>query len=185
MKWRSLEESGRQTDVRSLREIFAERKELIAKYVPAETQAIHAQAVAEFKQRNLAAKRSSGRREGAFIRTSRSQRQDRFFLRLARQRTTRTLLHSRTMVPVLRRTDGSDEPRRSADRTGWSDSRRDLSADGEAGVLHARSAQAALSSSIGCGQQSRAPVWPDLSRPGDAGGDISSGVRQPAVHERR
>ena len=54
MKWRSLEESGPVTDVRPLREIFAERKELIAKYVPAETQAIHAQAVAELKQRNVA-----------------------------------------------------------------------------------------------------------------------------------
>ncbi len=56
MKWRSLEESNPQADARSLREIFAERKELIAKYVPPETQAIHAQAVAELKQRNLAAK---------------------------------------------------------------------------------------------------------------------------------
>ena len=36
--------------MRPLREIFAERKELIAKYVPPETQAIHAQAVAELKQ---------------------------------------------------------------------------------------------------------------------------------------
>ena len=54
MKWRSLEESGPATDGRPLREIFAERKELIAKYVPAETQAIHAQAVAELKQRNVA-----------------------------------------------------------------------------------------------------------------------------------
>jgi peroxiredoxin len=54
MKWRSLEESGPVTDVRPLRDIYAERKELIAKYVPAETQAIHAQAVAELKQRNLA-----------------------------------------------------------------------------------------------------------------------------------
>jgi peroxiredoxin len=43
------------TDVRPLREIYAERKELIAKYVPAETQNIHAQAIAELKQRNLAA----------------------------------------------------------------------------------------------------------------------------------
>ena len=49
MKWRSLEESGQETDVRPLREIFAERKELIAKYVPAETQAIHARAIAELK----------------------------------------------------------------------------------------------------------------------------------------
>ena len=48
MKWRSL-------DLRPLREIYAERKDLIAKYVPTETQAIHAQAVAELKQRNFAA----------------------------------------------------------------------------------------------------------------------------------
>ncbi|HEY1679769.1 MAG TPA: peroxiredoxin-like family protein [Candidatus Sulfotelmatobacter sp.] len=56
MKWRSLEESGQSTDLRPLREIYAERKELIAKYVPSETQAIHAQAVAELKQQHLAAK---------------------------------------------------------------------------------------------------------------------------------
>ena len=55
MKWRSLEESDAATDLRPLGEIYAERKELIAKYVPAETQTIHAQAVAELKQRNLAA----------------------------------------------------------------------------------------------------------------------------------
>ncbi len=56
MKWRSLEESNPQADTQSLREILAERKDLIAKYVPPETQAIHTQAVAELKQRNLAAK---------------------------------------------------------------------------------------------------------------------------------
>jgi peroxiredoxin len=55
MKWRSLEESSPETDIRSLRDIFAERKELIAKYVPAETQAIHARAVAELKQKRLSA----------------------------------------------------------------------------------------------------------------------------------
>jgi peroxiredoxin len=55
MKWRSLEESRPTTDVRPLREIYAERKELIAKYAPADTQTIHAQVVAELKQRNLAA----------------------------------------------------------------------------------------------------------------------------------
>ena len=38
-----------------MREIFAERKELIAKYVPAETQAIHVRAVDELKRRRLAA----------------------------------------------------------------------------------------------------------------------------------
>ena len=41
--------------MRSLREVYAERKALIAKYVPAETLAVHAQAVAELEARNLAA----------------------------------------------------------------------------------------------------------------------------------
>jgi peroxiredoxin len=55
MKWRSLEDSATGIDARPLREIYAERKELIAKYVPVETQNIHAQAVAELKQRNFVA----------------------------------------------------------------------------------------------------------------------------------
>ncbi|HEY1660197.1 MAG TPA: peroxiredoxin-like family protein [Candidatus Sulfotelmatobacter sp.] len=55
MKWRSLEESSTGTDPRSLREIFAERKGLIAKYVPSETEAIHVRAVAELKSRHLTA----------------------------------------------------------------------------------------------------------------------------------
>lgn len=55
MKWRSLEESAPGLDARPLREIFAERKDLIAKYVPPETQTIHAQAVAELRERHIAA----------------------------------------------------------------------------------------------------------------------------------
>jgi peroxiredoxin len=55
MKWRSLQESAPSTEIRPLHEIYAERKELIAKYVPAETQAIHAQAVGELKEKHLAA----------------------------------------------------------------------------------------------------------------------------------
>jgi peroxiredoxin len=55
MKWRSLDESDARADLRPLREIYAERKELIAKYVPAETQAVHAQAIIELKQRKTAA----------------------------------------------------------------------------------------------------------------------------------
>lgn len=55
MKWRSLEESAPTTDIRPLREIFAERKDLIAKYVLPETQAVHARAVAELKEKHLAA----------------------------------------------------------------------------------------------------------------------------------
>ena len=56
MKWRSLEESAPDMDVRPLREIFAERKELIKKYVPVDTRDIHARVVAELKEEGLAAK---------------------------------------------------------------------------------------------------------------------------------
>ena len=54
MKWRSLDESDLASDARSLREIYTERKDLIAKYVPAEIQAIHARAVEELKQSDIA-----------------------------------------------------------------------------------------------------------------------------------
>jgi peroxiredoxin len=54
MKWRSLEESEPGLEARPLREVFAERRELIAKYAPPEAQAVHAQAVAELKARHLA-----------------------------------------------------------------------------------------------------------------------------------
>lgn len=54
MKWRSLEESTTSTDTRSLRDIYAERRELIAKYVPPDAQAVHARAIAELKEKHLA-----------------------------------------------------------------------------------------------------------------------------------
>lgn len=54
MKWRSLEESAPETRTRSLREIYAERKDLIAKYVPAETQAVHSRVVAELQESGIA-----------------------------------------------------------------------------------------------------------------------------------
>ena len=55
MKWRSLEESAPAVEIRTLREIYAERKESIAKYVPAETQAVHVRVIAELKREHLAA----------------------------------------------------------------------------------------------------------------------------------
>ena len=54
MKWRSLEETASAADTRSLREIFAERKGLIAKYVPPETQATHSRVIAELQQQRVA-----------------------------------------------------------------------------------------------------------------------------------
>lgn len=41
-------------EIRSLAEIFAERKELIAKYVPAEIQAIHQRAIVEVRESGIA-----------------------------------------------------------------------------------------------------------------------------------
>jgi peroxiredoxin len=55
MKWRSLTESRPGSDVRPLREIFAERKKLIDKYVPAEVQAVHTRAVDGLIAQGLAA----------------------------------------------------------------------------------------------------------------------------------
>jgi peroxiredoxin len=54
MKWRSLQESALQTETRSLHQIYAERKALISKYVPADIQAVHARVVAELKQSKIA-----------------------------------------------------------------------------------------------------------------------------------
>lgn len=56
MKWRSLQESGSYDDTRPLRQIFAERKEAIAKYVPPDVQAIHARTIAVLKAQGLAAR---------------------------------------------------------------------------------------------------------------------------------
>jgi peroxiredoxin len=56
MKWRSLQESQSASDLRPLREIFAERKKTISKYVPPDIQAVHARVVADLKQKELAAK---------------------------------------------------------------------------------------------------------------------------------
>jgi len=54
MKWRSLEESISQSETRSLRKVYGERKALNEKYVPADVRAIHARVVAELKQSGIA-----------------------------------------------------------------------------------------------------------------------------------
>jgi peroxiredoxin len=53
MKWRSLDEAAPAEDTRSLHEQFAERKELIAKYVPPEIQAIHARVITELREQGI------------------------------------------------------------------------------------------------------------------------------------
>jgi peroxiredoxin len=54
MKWRSLDESRPRAGIRPLREIYAQRKQLISKYVPQEIQAIHTRAVEELRRSGLA-----------------------------------------------------------------------------------------------------------------------------------
>jgi peroxiredoxin len=54
MKWRSLDETASAEDTRPLREQFAERKELIAKYVPPETLAIHTRVIAQLREQGIA-----------------------------------------------------------------------------------------------------------------------------------
>ena len=54
MRWRSLEEASAVPETRLLRDVFTERKEMIAKYVPAEIQAIHARAISELRQSGIA-----------------------------------------------------------------------------------------------------------------------------------
>jgi hypothetical protein len=78
MKWRSLEESTPGTDTRSLGEIFAERKELIARYVPSDTQAVHTRAIAELKEKAPGGKRPNDRLQSPGLRTQRPQRSARF-----------------------------------------------------------------------------------------------------------
>lgn len=53
MKWRSLEESVAGEETRPLHEIFAERKALIAQYVPHEVQAVHEQVIAELREQGI------------------------------------------------------------------------------------------------------------------------------------
>ena len=54
MKWRSLEEAAPTPDARPLRQILAERKELIAQYVLPETQQVHARVVRQLREQGIA-----------------------------------------------------------------------------------------------------------------------------------
>lgn len=55
MKWRSLEEKEPTASQRSLQEILAERKEKIAKYLPAAALEVHARVIADLKLEGKAA----------------------------------------------------------------------------------------------------------------------------------
>ena len=185
MKWRSLEESSPETDVRPLREILAERKELIAKYVPAETQAVHARAVAELKQKRLAANILP---VGAKIPEFQLQDHDGKTVSssdlLAKGRLVLCFIRGRWCPFCVAQMEAMNLILPEIEQAGATLA-RDFSADGEAIILHARSAQAALSAALRCRQQSRAAVRPDLPRPRRTASGLSTRLRQSALREWR
>ncbi len=185
MKWRSLEESTPDTATRPLREIYAERKELIAKYVPAEIQAIHARAVQELKQSGIAEHTLQPGSKAPELRTLRPQRKASPLVRSPRRRPARHLLHPRTLVSILRRADGSHERDLSSDQRSRRVAGGDFAADGAPDVSHGRPAQAPLSATERCRKQGRPRVWTGVSGAGVSAGHLPAGVRQPAVCERR
>ena len=109
MKWRSLQESGSYSDMRPLREIFAERKEAIAKYVPADVQAVHDRAVAELKAQGLAARALKiGDQSPSFELPDHNGKLV-SSVGSASQRKARAVVHPRALVSILRRADGGHE----------------------------------------------------------------------------
>ncbi|HJT72071.1 MAG TPA: peroxiredoxin-like family protein [Terriglobales bacterium] len=56
MKWRSLEESSPASERRTLHEIYADRKQLIAKYVPPEITAVHDRVIAELESSGVSSR---------------------------------------------------------------------------------------------------------------------------------
>jgi len=76
MQWRSLEESALPPQSRALREIYDKRRQLIAQYVPAEIQAVHARAVGDLKASGNRESSVTTRKTSAGIRTARPKRQN-------------------------------------------------------------------------------------------------------------
>ena len=185
MKWRSLEESGPSIDTRSLQEIFAERKELIAKYIPAETQAIHAQAVAELKARQLAAAiLPVGAKapdfelpdhNGAPVNSSALRAKGRLVLCFIRGRwcpfCVGQMEAMNLVVPQIEEAGAT--------------LRRHLSANGEAVVLHARPAQAAFSLALRYWKQVARQFGLTYRVTASAGNGLPPRFREPSVHEWR
>src|SRR5580704_11715457 len=129
-------------------------------------------------------KYSSCRHETSAVRTSGSRWKDGFVGGAARAKTARGVFHPRALVPFLCGSDGSDESDRAGDRTSGSNADRDLSADGEAIVLHARPAQAAFSVAFRCGQPDCPAVRSKLSRAGIPGRGLPASLRESAVYQR-
>lgn len=152
MKWRSLEESGPTADTRSLREIYSERKALIAKYAPAETQSVHAQAIAELRARHLAGKiLSVGEKIPSFELQDHEGKIVRSADLLARCRLVLCFIRGRWCPFCVGQMEAMNLIAAQIE-SGGGDSCGHIAANREAIVLHARSAQAAVSLALRCGK---------------------------------
>src|SRR5579864_5280739 len=99
---------------------------------------------------------------GSGVFASGSQWQHGFLGGVAETRAAGVVLFSWALGSFLLRADGGDESDRSGDQGGWGLLGGDLSPDGEAILLHGRSAPAALSSAKRCRKPGRAKVWVGL-----------------------
>jgi hypothetical protein len=148
MKWRSLQESGPYRDARPLREIFAERKESIAKYVPADVQAVHAQAVVTLKTQELAAsalrKFAVGTKAPSFELPDQNGKPVSSAEILAQGPLVLTFIRGRWCPFCVGQMEAMNY-NRSRDRGCRSDTGRGFSSERETGVFYARPAQAGLS----------------------------------------
>ena len=99
MKWRSLEESVPGTDTRPLHDTLAERKELIAKYVPSDIQAVHTRVISELRKNRIGENVLAIGTKAPAFELGRSQRSTSFFGTFAGARPSRDLLLSRAWCP--------------------------------------------------------------------------------------
>src|ERR1700758_1040469 len=113
-----------------------------------------------------------GGRKGAGVLASGSQRQHGFLGGIAETRAAGVVLFSWALGFVLLRANGGDESDCPGDRGSWRFAGGDLSPDGEAILLHGRSAPAALSAFERCGKPGGPAVWIGLSPARRAAGHL-------------
>ncbi len=166
MKWRSLEESAPGTDTRSLRDIFAERKELIAKYVPPDIQAVHARVIGELEESRFAKNvLQVGSKAPVFELKDHNGTPRSSADLLTRGRLVICFFRGRWCPFCVGQLEAMNLVLPQIEQAGAS-LVGNLTADGSAVILHGGPAQAALSLAERCRKPGRATVWAGLSRAG-------------------
>ncbi len=185
MKWRSLEESKSGTDARPLREIFAERKDLIAKYVPAETQSVHARVIAELKARKLAATiLPVGAKAPEFELQDHDGKMVSSRDLLAKGRLVICFIRGRWCPFCVGQMEAMNLVLPQIERAGATLVALSPQTVKQSFFMHDQH-KLRFSLLSDAGNKVGAAIWLDVSRPGAARSRLSASVRQPAVHERR